>query len=134
LRNIVTHDVGLFLGLAHTTDAAAVMWARYHSDSTVLTNDDVGGICSIYLADQTRSTSAGAQPEGPCDPTARHGFSSECGSLHPNPPPADNAQGSSHKGCSVGPARGSERFATGWFALFALAARLWRRRDRATRR
>src|SRR6185503_10910206 len=72
-----------------------------HSDSMVLTPDDVGGICAIYAADGTRNTSAGAVPQGACDPTARHGFSTECGSLHPNPPPTDNATGSGGGGCAV---------------------------------
>jgi hypothetical protein len=101
LRNVITHEAGHFLGLAHTMDASAVMFARYHSDSMVLTPDDVGGICTIYAADGTRSTSAGPLAEGACDPTARHGFSTECGSLHPNPPPADNATGSGGGGCAV---------------------------------
>jgi hypothetical protein len=116
LRNIVTHEAGHFLGLAHTPDASAVMFARYHEGSTMLTADDVSGICTIYATDAARSTSAGTVPAGPCDPTARHGFSTECGSTHPNPPPSDNAQ-TSGGGCSV--TRSSEPRGFG-FALFVV--------------
>jgi hypothetical protein len=121
LKSIVTHEAGHFLGLAHTADAGAVMFARYHEGSIVPTPDDVGGICTIYAADGTRSTTAGAVAPGACDPSARHGFSTECGSTHPNPPPSDNPQGSGG-GCSLSGSRGRGDFGLGFFVVLALAA------------
>ncbi len=48
LQSILTHEAGHFLGLAHSTDTSAVMYAYYHPGSTTLTPDDVAGICTIY--------------------------------------------------------------------------------------
>ena len=79
---IVTHETGHFLGLAHSADAHATMYAHYQPGSTAmrnLTSDDVQGICSIYAPDGTRGSAAGAVPELSCDPTPRHGFSTTCG-------------------------------------------------------
>lgn len=78
LLSIMTHEAGHFLGLAHSADMNAVMYAHYHPGSTTLTPDDVAGICSIYPPDGTRSTSFGSLPADSCDPTPRHGFSTEC--------------------------------------------------------
>jgi len=81
-QSIVTHESGHFLGLAHSPDAHATMFAHYTQGSTSMRNlaaDDVQGICTIYSPDGTRSTTDGALPEGPCDPTPRHGYSGVCG-------------------------------------------------------
>jgi Matrixin len=129
LRSIITHEAGHFLGLAHTSDASAMMFALYHADAPMLTTDDTGGICTIFAPDGTRSTSAGPTSPGPCDPTARHGFSTECGSLHPNPPSNDNAPGSGG-GCGIG--RSSGRFGFGGAALVVLFALAMRRGRRST--
>jgi len=48
LQSILTHEAGHFLGLAHSTDTSAVMYAYYHPGSIHLTPDDVAGICAIY--------------------------------------------------------------------------------------
>lgn len=48
LQSILTHEAGHFLGLAHSTDTSAVMYAYYHPGSVNLTSDDVAGICTIY--------------------------------------------------------------------------------------
>jgi hypothetical protein len=125
LRNIITHEAGHFLGLAHTGDATAVMFARYHADSTMLMADDITGICTVYPPDGTRITSAGAAPAAMCDPTARHGFSTECGSLHPNPPPAD-VQGGGGGGCSL--VRSPRKMGLEVFVLALLALRWLRPR------
>jgi hypothetical protein len=80
--SIVTHETGHFLGMAHSGDERATMYAHYEPGQTSmrdLTEDDVSGICSIYPANGTRTTSVGAPVvEGSCDPTPRHGFSTEC--------------------------------------------------------
>jgi hypothetical protein len=82
-ESIVTHETGHFLGLAHSGDAHATMFARYLPGSTVmryLTNDDVAGICTVYPPDGVRATSGAGVPEDACDPTPRHGLSGACGS------------------------------------------------------
>jgi hypothetical protein len=80
LLSIMTHEAGHFLGLAHSTDVSAMMFAHYESGATTLTADDVAGICSIDPPDGTRSTSSGTIAAEACDPTPRHGFSAECAS------------------------------------------------------
>ncbi len=99
--SIITHECGHFLGMAHTGDDRATMYASYTQGTTykrVLTSDDVSGICSIYLAGGERAVDPSATPDGSgevpedaCDPTPRHGFSTQCA------PPKS-------KSCSVGPA------------------------------
>jgi hypothetical protein len=91
-ESIITHESGHFLGMAHSGDERATMFAHYTPGSStmrVLTDDDVEGICSIDRPDGTRSIdpSVDAGPDGSvreaiCDPTPRHGFSSQCA----NPP------------------------------------------------
>lgn len=48
LQAILTHEAGHFLGLAHSVDTSAVMYAYYHPGSIDLTPDDIAGICTIY--------------------------------------------------------------------------------------
>jgi Matrixin len=86
LASIITHEMGHFLGLAHSTIPTATMYASYTLGSTsmaTLSADDIGGICSIYPPDGTRVVdpsvaSGGAIAEDACDPTPRHGFQSLC--------------------------------------------------------
>jgi hypothetical protein len=78
---IMTHEAGHFLGLAHTADTNAVMFAQYHPDTT-LKDDDVAGICSIYHPDGTHETSQGPVLAQSCDPRPLSGFlSGSCGSF-----------------------------------------------------
>jgi hypothetical protein len=80
--SIVTHETGHFLGMAHSGDERATMFAHYQPGQTSmrdLTEDDINGICAIYPPNGDRTTSVGAPvPEDSCDPTPRHGFSTEC--------------------------------------------------------
>jgi hypothetical protein len=80
--SIVTHETGHFLGMAHSGDSRATMFAHYNQGSVAmrnLTSDDISGICTIYRPDGTRAASFGDVPEDACDPTPRHGFSTQCG-------------------------------------------------------
>jgi MYXO-CTERM domain-containing protein len=131
LESILTHEAGHFLGLAHTTDAQAVMYWEYQPDSTrkrTLTGDDVAGICTVYRPDGTRSVdpavAAGAMvPAQACDPTPRGGEASNCAA-----PP---------KGCGCGVAPNADSAIPMSPALVlgtAMAAALRRRRARALER
>jgi hypothetical protein len=85
-ESIVTHETGHFLGMAHSTDTHATMYAHYTPGDEVmrnLTEDDVAGICDIYSPSGFRrvakaASRTGALEEGACDPTPRHGFTTQC--------------------------------------------------------
>jgi hypothetical protein len=125
LQSIITHESGHFLGMAHSGDAHATMFAIYTPGDTTmrtLSADDLSGICSIYEPDGMRVVddsvaASGTVLESACDPTPRHGFSTQCASA-------------ASKGCTVsGSPRPVGRFAAGLGgAAIALAARLRRRR------
>ena len=48
LQAILTHEAGHFYGLAHATDALAIMYAYYQPGAVALTTDDTAGLCAIY--------------------------------------------------------------------------------------
>lgn len=121
--SIVTHEAGHFLGLAHSQDAQATMYAHYKQGSTnmrYLATDDVSAICEVYPPDGTRATSAGSVAAAACDPTPRHGYSGDCAP----------AAGSS-KSCGVGPV-GADGDASAWglLGLGPLAIVVLRRRSK----
>jgi len=71
--SIMTHEVGHFLGLSHSSNAEATMYRHYDVGSTVfrdLHDDDDKGICAAYPPFET------LPPE--CNPIPRHGFSPDC--------------------------------------------------------
>ena len=80
--SIVTHETGHFLGLAHSGDNRATMFANYTPGATAMRNltaDDVAGICEVYRPDGTRAVLNGKVTQGPqCDPTPRRGYTSDC--------------------------------------------------------
>ncbi len=86
--SIITHEAGHFLGMAHSGDDRATMFASYEPGTTfkrTLTDDDISGLCSIYLPGGVRAVDpsasadgSGTVPESACDPTPRHGFSTQC--------------------------------------------------------
>jgi hypothetical protein len=80
LASVITHEAGHFLGLAHSDDADACMYAHYHPGRSTLTADDVAGICAIYPPSGKRVTSSGPVSGERCDATPRHGFSTSCAS------------------------------------------------------
>lgn len=81
LPSILTHEAGHFLGLAHSGDSSAVMFAFYHPNSTNLQPDDVAGICSIYPSDGSRNTQGGSIAGGQCNAAPIVGFEDLCGTL-----------------------------------------------------
>jgi hypothetical protein len=129
--SIITHECGHFLGMAHTGDDRATMYASYTQGSTykrILTSDDVSGLCSIYLPGGERAVDPSATPDGSgevpedaCDPTPRHGFSTQCA------PPATKSC-SAAAGVDAGAAAASPWT---WLTLGPLLALPLRRRRRA---
>lgn len=73
LQAIVTHEVGHFLGIAHSSDGSAVMNATYEPGSVLqrtLASDDVAAVCGVYPPD--RSVACNSEPHG--------GFRESCNS------------------------------------------------------
>ena len=71
LQAIMTHEVGHFIGIAHSPDPSAVMFASYSPGSVAqrkLTPDDVKAVCSIYPPGQAEA----------CNTEPRGGFSATC--------------------------------------------------------
>lgn len=73
LRSVLTHEVGHFLGLAHSRVLEATMYPDYANGSIKLrtpSKDDQLAICNAYPPDR--------EPKGNCEGLPRHGFSPEC--------------------------------------------------------
>lgn len=71
LQAILTHEVGHFIGIAHSPDSTAVMFASYSPGSTAQRNlapDDIDAVCSIYPPGRSAA----------CAPEPRNGFSPTC--------------------------------------------------------
>ncbi len=106
LLSVVTHEAGHFLGLAHSADPSAVMYAFYHPGSTTLQPDDVNGICSLDRPDGTRPTASGFVEAEACCPVPRHGLASACAAESPEggvlPPAADAPEVAAVPACVAG--------------------------------
>ena len=95
--SIITHEVGHFLGLAHSPDTTATMFAHYTPGTIsmrTLAPDDIAGICNVYPPAGTGSATSSTLVAPTCDPMPRHGFSSECAGSN-----------STRSGCALGPSR-----------------------------
>lgn len=65
LQSVLTHEIGHFIGLGHSDDPNAVMYAYYQEGSTVgraLSDDDIAAVCAAYPPQ--RETSCGLMPLG----------------------------------------------------------------------
>jgi hypothetical protein len=105
LENVVTHELGHYLGLAHSTEPDATMYASAVAGETLkrtLSEDDRQGICAVYPT---------GSPGGECDYTPRGGLELGC-----------------ETGCSAAPIGASRT--RPWWLLAALVLALWRRRGR----
>ncbi len=115
LQAILTHEVGHFIGIAHSPDPGAVMYASYSPGSTsqrTLTDDDVGAVCAIY------PPNSGVV----CNVEPKNGFSATCDGT-------DDSGGI----CSVGSVGNERSPGVGWasaFVIVGLVAALGRRRNK----
>jgi hypothetical protein len=92
LENVITHEFGHYLGLAHSQVVEATMYASAEAGETIkrdLHPDDIEGLCTIYPA---------GMPVGECDYTPRGGLQLDC-----------------ERGCSVS-AVGATRSSLAWLA------------------
>lgn len=116
LESIMAHEVGHFVGIAHTPVPEATMYASYETGSVELRSldqDDIDAACAAYPPERQVT----------CDPTPKGG-QQVCGD--------DGAPVAADEGCSLGHRRSSLwAAAVLWGALLAFAgrrARLERRR------
>jgi hypothetical protein len=130
LDRVLTHEVGHFLGLAHTDVADGVMYwaAKPGQASSELAEDDRRAICEAYPPGGTRTVAASVAKSGQikaraCEPTPAAGFATTC---------ADDE--GILGGCTVSPRSGlgTEALASVAGSLGLLAAAL-RRRGRHAR-
>jgi Matrixin len=133
LLGVMTHEAGHFLGLAHSDDQGAVMYAFYTPGLGSLAADDVAGICAIDLPDGERATSTGNVAAGACDPTPIHGFSTQCASDVPGvdagAPGAAPTPARAH-GCALARTRGGGDLEFGLLCVVGVGAVSRRRRLR----
>lgn len=71
LVSVLTHEVGHFLGVAHSDVPEAVMYWQYAAGTTrrKLHQDDIDAICTIYPPDRIAA----------CEPTPKGGLQDTCG-------------------------------------------------------
>lgn len=76
LQAVLTHEVGHFIGLAHSPDFDAVMFGSYTPQSTsqrVLGADDIAAVCATYPASKASF----------CNTEPKNGFSATCSDPEP---------------------------------------------------
>ncbi len=75
LLSVITHEAGHFLGLTHSDDVNATMFANYTTGNIgprTLAVDDLNGVCAVYPPVDPPVDKA------TCNPIPRHGFSPAC--------------------------------------------------------
>jgi hypothetical protein len=80
LQNVLTHEIGHFLGLAHSSEPGATMEATARPGETQkrdLTADDEAGLCAAYPADSLPET-CDFTPKGGLDLDCNHGEGRGC--------------------------------------------------------
>jgi matrixin len=115
LQSILVHEFGHMLGLAHSEDASAVMFAQYAPGKILRqpTPDDLEALCAAYPPSRQVT----------CDPAPWGGFRSECSE---NLADQRDPSGSCSLGAPGTPAAGPGALCVG--ASLALGAALARRR------
>ena len=113
LQAVLTHEVGHFIGLDHSTFPNATMQANYdlfNLSARTLSSDDTAGVCSIYAPLD--------EPQTSCPPNTgpRNGFSRDCGT--------DAQADASCLSIAAAPSNGSA-----WLGV-AFGALAWARRRR----
>lgn len=103
LQAILTHEVGHFIGVAHSPNSDAVMFASYSPGSISqrkLTPDDVDAVCAIYPPKS--GVACNVEPRGgfsaSCDPP---GESSTCAVSAPHTPRGSGSNGASSPSSNV---------------------------------
>jgi hypothetical protein len=118
LESVLTHEVGHFIGLDHTLDFSATMYAGYEPgtiEQRSLEEDDVLGACEIYPPERQAS----------CDTAPRGGLGYECGGVANGEDGGDEGEGCSSCRMPAGNA------GSGWgLALLAGLALTFRLRAR----
>jgi len=114
LLTILTHEIGHFLGIAHSPFESAVMFA-YSAPGmakTQLTDDDIDAVCSLYPPAPIN--------EALCDPVPRFGYATTCAVSLSEPTPT----------CGWAPPRTSSSSAALVVVVLALGRRQLRRPGR----
>jgi hypothetical protein len=110
LESVLTHEVGHFIGLDHSPDFSATMFAGYEPGTTeqrTLEEDDILAACAVYPPE--RAVTCNTEPRG--------GFATECGGKAAEKPEED---GGEDEGCTVAGAGTRPREAGGPSAVFVL--------------
>lgn len=121
LQAILTHEVGHFIGIAHSPEGSAVMFASYSPGSIAqrtLTPDDVDAVCAIY------PPNSGVK----CNLEPRNGFSATCGAEEKKGLCAVSAVGAQDAGATSGSSAPlNASFAVMGLGVLAVVTRLRRR-------
>lgn len=86
LESVLTHEIGHFLGIDHSPDPDATMYAGYDEGSIEqrsLEADDTEALCQIYPSSRS----------GKCEPEPKNGLSDECGQAPAKADPKEEGGG-----------------------------------------
>jgi MYXO-CTERM domain-containing protein len=106
LASIVTHEIGHFIGLDHSPDPLATMFAGYDEGSTIqrtLEDDDIAGACEVYPPGR----------DAACAPLPKNGLGDAC---------AGEEEAGEGGGCAVAASAGGAAGSGWWWAAAAACA------------